>query len=84
MAFVFAGFDWDAGNRGKCQQHGVSVHEIESMFLGSLSVYPDLAHSQAEERFKAIGQSAAGRYIFLVFTVRLREGNTHVRPISAR
>ncbi len=24
-----AGFDWDTGDRAKCQQHGVSLGEIE-------------------------------------------------------
>ena len=28
----FAGFNWDAGNRKKCQKHGVSIAEIESVF----------------------------------------------------
>ena len=26
-----AGFDWDAGNRAKCQKHGVSVAEVEEV-----------------------------------------------------
>ena len=25
----FDGFDWDDGNREKCQRHGVSIAEIE-------------------------------------------------------
>ena len=29
----FDGFDWDDGNRGKCQMHGVSIKEIESSGL---------------------------------------------------
>ena len=32
MASVVDGFDWDAGNRAKCQKHGVSVAAIEGMF----------------------------------------------------
>ena len=28
----FAGFNWDAGNRNKCQKQGVSITEIESIF----------------------------------------------------
>jgi uncharacterized DUF497 family protein len=31
----FDGFDWDSGNRAKCQKHGVSIAEIESLFLGT-------------------------------------------------
>jgi uncharacterized DUF497 family protein len=25
-------FDWDAGNRQKCQKHGLSARDIESIF----------------------------------------------------
>jgi uncharacterized DUF497 family protein len=41
-------------------------------------------HSLAEERLKAIGRSHSGRSIFLVFTLRERDGKTYIRPISAR
>jgi hypothetical protein len=26
------GFDWDDGNRDKCQKHGMSIGEIEAVF----------------------------------------------------
>ena len=45
---------------------------------------PDPMHSKSEERFKAIGQSEDGRWIFVVFTLRTRSGRKLVRPISAR
>jgi predicted DNA binding CopG/RHH family protein len=32
MAVPVAGFEWDDGNRRKCQVHGVSIAEIEAMF----------------------------------------------------
>jgi len=79
-----AGFDWDDGNRFKCQKHGVSEIAIESVFRRSITVMPDPAHSKTEERFKAIGMSDDGRWIFLVFTLRARHGRRFVRPISAR
>jgi uncharacterized DUF497 family protein len=56
-----AGFDWDLGNRAKCAKHGVTVAEIEGLFRGPVSVFPDPAHSTTEERFKAIGRTEAGR-----------------------
>jgi uncharacterized protein len=77
-----AEFDWDEGNRSKCQKHGVSVKEIESLFLGPVMVQP--ARSSAESRMQAIGKTPAGRHIFLVFTVREKEGKQYIRPISAR
>jgi hypothetical protein len=79
-----AGFDWDDGNRSKCQEHGVSQAAIESLFRGSIAVLPDPIHSKSEERFKAIGKSDDGRWIFIVFTLRTRRGKKLVRPISAR
>jgi len=79
-----ARLDWDDGNRSKCQKHGVSQSAIESLFRGSVAVLPDPLHSKSEERFKAIGKSHDGRWIFLVFTLRTRRGKRLVRPISAR
>jgi len=84
MALVVAGFDWDCGNRNKCQKHGVSVAVIESLFRGSIAVLPDPAHSAREERFKAIGQAEDGRGVLIIFTLRDRGGGTLIRPISAR
>ena len=80
----FDGFDWDDGNRRKCQMHGVSIGEIENLFGESVRVGPDAAHSTVEQRFRAIGVGAGGRHVFLVFTWRLRNGLRYVRPLSAR
>jgi len=41
----FAGFDWDRGNRKKCQKHGVSIAEIESLFARVVMIAPDLQHA---------------------------------------
>lgn len=83
MAVAF-GFDWDAANRAKCQKHGVPVSTIEAVFHGEVAAFPDPFHSQTEERFHAIGKTASGRGVFVVFTLRRREGKTLIRPISAR
>jgi uncharacterized DUF497 family protein len=79
-----AGFDWDDGNREKCGKHGVSIAEIESVFGGSVAVYPDPVHSKDEERFIAIGRPASGRMVFAAFTLREHEGKRLIRPISVR
>ncbi len=78
------GFDWDKGNRDKCLKHGVPIATIESLFHGPLAVVPDPVHSDAEERFKAIGHTDDGRSVLIVFTLRGQEGNTFIRPVSAR
>jgi uncharacterized DUF497 family protein len=80
----FDGFDWDAGNTAKCQEHGVSIDEIESVFPGEPRVGPDAEHSKAEQRFGAVGRTKEGRHLFAVFTVRRRGSGILLRPISAR
>lgn len=79
-----SGFDWDAGNLDKCRKHGVSIEEIESLFTRSPTIMVDTTHSENEERLRAIGKTEAGRYIFLVFTIRDRNARRSIRPISAR
>src|SRR5690606_13536811 len=82
---VFAGVEWDAGNLAKCQKHGVSIDEIEQVFGGTPRYAPDLLHSTAaEQRFVAVGRNRTGRPVFVVFTLRDKEGRPWVRPISAR
>lgn len=78
------GFEWDSGNTDKCLKHGVTVEEIEGLFERPVIILPDRAHSKTEERVRAVGKTAAGRYIFLVFTIRERDGKRYIRPISAR
>ncbi|MDR2613909.1 MAG: BrnT family toxin [Candidatus Accumulibacter sp.] len=76
------GFDWDCGNWPKCGKHGVSREEIEQVFLGTPAVMPDPFPD--EPRGRAIGKTIAGRYVFVVFMPREIDGQTKLRPISAR
>ena len=84
MGLAVAGFEWDKGNREKCQKHGVPLASIESLFNGPLMVFRDPEHSGVEERFKAIGRTDDGRSVLIVFTLRKKGGDTLVRPLSAR
>ena len=84
MATKFAGFDWDGGNWPKCEKHGVSLAEIEGVLSGQPAILPDFKHSQQETRFLAIGRTPEGRHVFVCFTVRDRQGERYLRPISAR
>lgn len=79
----FDGFDWDQANSAKCQKHGLTTEIIEDLFTRPVAILPDDAHSQAEPRFKGIGRTTSGRAVFLVFTLRRRNG-LRIRPISAR
>ena len=82
--FHVSGFDWDAGNRAKCQKHGVSLAEIERFFRQEIYVAPDPKHSHDEERYLAVGRSSKGRPMFVAFTLREQDDATLIRPISAR
>lgn len=62
----------------------MSAAEIEALFSASLLIVPDAAHSQMESRIRTLGKTAAGRMIFLVFTIRRKSGRHVIRPISAR
>lgn len=77
-------FDWDEGNRAKCQKHGLSLGEIESFFQQDLYLAPDRKHSGGEQRFLAVGRSSKGRPMFVVFTLRERHDEPLIRPVSAR
>lgn len=76
------GFEWDDGNAPKVRaRHGVSLAEAEQVLLGRpLLVATDESHSGLEPRFFALGRSAAGRELTVIFTMRLRR----IRVVSAR
>ncbi|MDQ3397937.1 MAG: BrnT family toxin [Deinococcota bacterium] len=76
------GFEWDAGNLEKnWHKHQVSTAECEQIFFNQpLVAAPDAAHSEQEVRFYSLGQTDAGRLLFVVFTLR----GTMIRVISTR
>ncbi len=75
------GFDWDEGNAGKNQKHGVEQFEIEQVFFNPPSVLlSDIKHSSHESRWKLFGKTFEGRLLVVVFTTRKKL----IRPISAR
>jgi len=76
------GFEWDEGNVEKSwARHGVLATECEQVFFQRpIWVAPDAVHSKGEARSAALGRTAAGRRLFIAFTVR----DTLIRVISAR
>lgn len=84
MRGVVTGFQWDDGNWPKCAKHGVSKAEIEEVLSGEPAVLADRSNIPAEARFNAVGCNAAGRYLFIVFTLRGENDDRVIRPISAR
>lgn len=76
------GFDWDEGNLDKnWERHHVAFWECEELFFNEpLVAAKDPKHSGVENRFYALGQTSAGRRLFVAFSVR----GTKIRVISAR
>jgi hypothetical protein len=76
------GFDWDDANTLKnWERHRVAPEEAEDAFFHEPFVLrSDPRHSKREKRYYALGQTAAGRRLFVVFTVRRKL----IRVISAR
>lgn len=76
------GFEWDAGNQKKnWVAHHVSDDECEEVFFNlPLVMEAERAHSGHETRHHALGQTHAGRRLFIAFTIR----GSRIRVISAR
>ena len=51
---------------------------------GEPHVASDPRHSAAEYRFIAVGRNAQGSALFVAFTVRTRDRERLIRPLSAR
>ena len=77
------GFDWDDGNREKCQKHGVSIAEIEALFMDAPRIAPDPKHSDDEDRMIAVGRTDSGQPVFVAFTIRTKNRRL-IRPVTAR
>jgi hypothetical protein len=84
--FIEAGqfvFEWDSGNRTKNWiRHGIKTGECEEVFVGggALPIGVQVTPPVNENRYAVLGESASGKPLFVVFT--LRAGR--VRVISAR
>jgi uncharacterized DUF497 family protein len=85
MAIEADGFDWDPGNLEKCQKHGLAIAQIEHVVgHAETLIVNDPKNSAVEARFIAVGRTQEGRFAFVAFTPRTRDGRSLLRPISAR
>jgi uncharacterized protein len=75
-------FEWDDDKAVNNQQkHGVSFEEALTVFDDPLYLEDyDEAHSEREDRFKIIGESAEGRLLIVIYVKR----TDRIRIISAR
>ena len=85
MQATAVSFDWDDGNLDKCRKHGLTIAEIEHVLAHSETyIVPTRKSSVYEPRFIAVGRTGGGRYAFVAFTPREKDGQKIWRPISAR
>src|SRR5450830_678328 len=83
MELEVSAFDWDDGNRGKCQKHGLSMSEVEHVLMSARNlIVRDVQNSLTEDRYIAIGKTREGRFSFLVFTLRVADDQLKLRPIA--
>jgi hypothetical protein len=77
-------FEWDENkNKSNFLKHGISFNEAQTVFSDDLAIYlTDDRHSEDEQRFIVIGESARTR--LLVVCHCYRESETVIRLISAR
>jgi len=85
MELKVSSFDWDDGNRDKCQKHGLSTSDVEHVLASARNlIVHNVQNSFSEDRYIAIGKTRAGRFSFVVFTLRVANDQFKLRPISAR
>ena len=79
-------FDWDEKKaKENIKKHeGVTFKEAETVFddFNAVEFFDDF-HSEAEERFRRVGFSNK-RLLFVVYTIREKDGEETIRFISAR
>lgn len=71
-------FEWDDGNVGHLARHGILPFEAEDAILDPHAIMVEI-QAESEECVKAVGVTAGGRIIVVVFTLR----GEAIRPITA-
>lgn len=71
-------FSWDASNESHVARHGIAPSEVEEV-LRSVPVQAGSDDRGGETRFRAIGETAAGRVLVVVYVER----QGAIRPVTA-
>jgi uncharacterized DUF497 family protein len=51
MELKVSAFDWDDGNRDKCQKHGLSMSDVEHVLVSARNlIVRDIQNSRTEDR----------------------------------
>jgi uncharacterized protein len=78
------GFDWDKGNRSKCEKHGLSVAAIEGLLIAHSPFSRMQPIRRANTVFEQLAEPKRGEAYFIVFTLSRKGEEVLIRPISAR
>jgi uncharacterized DUF497 family protein len=70
---------WDEWNEEHIARHGIDPEEVEEVLVGLFS--PPLIQRARQGSYRALGQTAGGRYLAVFFALRAPGG---VYPITAR
>ena len=76
-------FICDEHNSAKCIKHELTLAQIEDFLLSQPTLVDDDTHSDQEPRYIAFGYFE-GRFLFVVFTLRVKDKKLKFRVISAR
>lgn len=72
-------FEWDEHNTAHIARHQVTPEEVEDVFLGKFEILRN-----REKTYLALGSSATGRYLTVVFVVKKTSDGPVIRVITAR
>jgi uncharacterized DUF497 family protein len=72
------GFQWDDENVNHIARHDVTPEEVEYVMCGD-AVELDVQYEGGEPRFPLLGETAHGRILLVVYTVR----DGLLRPVTA-
>jgi uncharacterized protein len=70
-------FEWDDDNVEHLARHGITPEEVEELFEGP--VIRRRGGTDAPDRFRVLGRTAAGRYLAMIYQERARDV---VRPFT--
>ncbi|MGO9268687.1 MAG: BrnT family toxin [Terriglobia bacterium] len=72
-------FDWDVANRYHLGRHHVIPEEAQHAILDPHAILLTIESDSGEDRTKALGKTASGRMLAVVFTLRGKA----IRPLTA-
>jgi len=62
------GFEWDDDNLDHLAHHGISADEVEELFSGP--ILRRRGGTDALDRYRVLGRTAAGRYLAIVYQAK--------------